>query len=83
MTIVNEIKKPGIVIRDISSDFGDGTYDVLITDEKGNCRYSPEVFNTAESAEKYALAVNDFSWWDQYLNSKEAASVWELVKRVK
>lgn len=83
MSIVNEIKKPGIVIRDVSEDFEDGTYDVLITDEKGICRYSPTVFNTVESAEKYALSVSDFSFWDHYLNSKEAASVWQLVKRVK
>lgn len=60
MTIVNEIKKPGIVIRDISSDFEDGTYDVLITDEKGICRYSPEVFNTVDSAENMLLLLMIF-----------------------
>lgn len=80
----NEMMKPSVIVRDISSEYDSPTFDVLFINDAGICRYSNDVFSTEQGAislaERCTESLVDSEVWDYYHYS-EYSNDWNLVRR--
>ncbi|MGC6230422.1 hypothetical protein VU677_06625 [Hafnia paralvei] len=86
MDKTEEELKPGVIVRDISSEYDGQTFDVLFINDTGVCRYSNDVFDTEQEAallaERCTEALVDSEAWDYYQHSEGYSDDWKIAKRI-
>lgn len=86
MDKTEEELKPGVIVRDISSEYDGQTFDVLFINDTGGCRYSNDVFDTEQEAallaERCTEALVDSEAWDYYQHSEGYSYDWKIANRI-
>lgn len=75
----------GFNVRDISADYDEPRFDVLLVQDDGKCQYSNDVFGSEQEAISYAETCNantaDDECWDYYQHSS-TSNDWKLIQHI-